>query len=241
MSTYYSDANHKWIESLCDNITQFDKYFAKTIKLVAIQFIFMLCSVLITVSSNIIVSHLIEFASLYVLGGFIGGLGVILYMALTGQMTEMNLTLFTLCQSYIICSWVALNLNEILYATIIIFTGIILGLIIFAISITKRYNPCVSAIYSNLVIIFSMSVLNILIHSPIPRVYELYYGVVVVFHCIILSVHMFLTNHVEMFILQSDLHVIAAINIYTDIPYAFYIIISYIRKCGKKNNIESDE
>jgi hypothetical protein len=234
MSTYYSDANHEWIESLCDNMAQFDKYFVKTIKLVAIQFIFMLCAVLLTTSSNIIISHLIEFASLYVIGGFIGGLAIIIYMALTRQMNEMNLTLFTLCQSYILCSWVALNLNEILYATIITFVGIIIGLIIFAITISNRYNVCVSAIYSNIVIIFSMSVLNILMYSPISRVYELYCGAIVVFHCIILSVHMFLTNHVEMFILQSDLHVIAAINIYTDIPYAFIQIISYIINCGKK-------
>lgn len=207
----------------------YTSYIMKTIRLLFLQFLFTLFSMMIVVFSQTVAFHLIQNIYFYMLTGIFGGMSTILHMMNSTELSELQIGIFTLFQTMIVCGISAIYTNQIFLITFYAFAGIAIGILICGYSPHIKYTEYSSFLYSAMSTLFTIGILNIFYNSNELYLIELHLGAFLMFCHRVVNIHIFLIEQsLKNASIQPDLHIVAVMNIFIRPMITFFTLIETI-------------
>ena len=207
----------------------------RTITTLFWQFLFTFGMVTLTVYNQTLNTFITLYMNKLLLLGFIGSFGTLVYIINSSPKTILQLSLFTIFETMLLCAFSALQEPETIIVSTVVTFGLTIGLGIYALTTKHNYTNLISFLSSILLCLFVMSMSNIWLKNEFLDNMEPYIGTILFLGYIIVDVQYFLHKHVsESEYDINDLHIIASINIYLDVLNIFLRLVEIFAK--NKNN-----
>lgn len=213
------------------------KHIFKTVELLLLQFLFTFGLIIITAFNQLARQIMYQNASNIFIVGTIGGFASIIYMSVVEKNTKLQLALFTLFQTMIICVATMMCEQNTILMAIFMTIGIICGLGTYALTTANNHTGWIMTLSPCLATLLVMNIVNILMGSAISRMFELVFATLVFFGYIVFDVQYFLSKHsnVMLYNKNNDLHIRAALNIYLDGLNIFMQLLKFFHKKKKSD------
>lgn len=219
------------------------KYVTRTITTLLCQFMFTFGAVCLVTFNNF-AYHFVRsnIMSLIYVGGF-GGIAMALYITLSARKTERQLAIFTVLETMVVCAASAMYGTDVMVMAMLSTFVICAGLGVYAMTTSNNHLSLFPILSSGLTCFVFISIVNIFIGAEILHTINLYIGTVLFIGYIIFDVQYFLCYRAnEVAYDQSDLHIMAAFNIYVDVIniFARLFLEIYVRLQKKDDGDNND-
>ena len=150
--------------------------------------------------------------------------------------TELQLAIFTLFETMLICVIATIYERESVLMAMLAMIGIVCGLGTYALTTRTNHTGLMGPLLSGLTCLLMMGLFNIFLGSMIVRLYELVFGTLIFFGYIVFDVQYYLSSHSKLNLYnRDDLHIEAALNIYLDGVNIFIRLLELFGSKKKKN------
>lgn len=176
------------------------------------------------------------------LTGFVGGLLMILCLAFSKPKTDLQLLIFTLFESMVVCSGTVYYGEEVVMMAMFATLGISSCLGCYALSTKNNHTELASTLFSALLWLLVVSFTNLFFRIPIMHTISIYFGTLLFFVYIVVDVQLYLKDEQKIRDdVHGDLYIDAAINIYLDMINIFIRLLPIIADLtgNKKIKVEA--
>jgi len=213
------------------------EYFTKTIMTLFFQFLFTFSSVVFVTFNNTVYNFMMANYSILLMVGFLGGLTMIIYIAFSNPKTEVQLAIFTVFETMVVCSGTLMYSEEVIMMAMLATIGITCLLGVYALSTSRNYTGMAEMLYTALTCLVVMSICNVFIRFEFIHMLGLYFGTLVFFGYVVYDVQYYLSEKLmNPSKIKPDLHIDAAINIYLDVINIFIRMLEIIQQIKGNND-----
>jgi len=176
------------------------------------------------------------------LAGFVGSLAMIFVIAFSKPKTDLQLAMFTLFESMVVCSGTVYYGEEVVVLAMLATLGISGSLGCYALSTRTNHTYLMGALFSSLTCLLMMLITSIFLQIPLFNAVCLYFGTMLFFIYLVVDIQFYLRDDKKICDdVNGDLYIDAALNIYLDMINIFVRLLPIIADLtgNKKIKIEA--
>ena len=225
-----------------------EKYVTKVVQTLFFQFLFTFSCVMI-VAFNTYARMFCAFNAIPILAlSCIGGLVTVLYMFVAPVKTNLQLSVFTVFETMLVCVGSCIYSTEVILTSVIVTMCMTFGLGMYALTTDQNHMNIKSFLSCALSFLLIVSLWNLFLGSSLLFAVGTYFGTLLFFGYIVYDVQYFLKEKLISFgangnanakAIPEDLHIDAALNIYLDVINVFIRMLEIVDMIVNKKSSKS--
>jgi FtsH-binding integral membrane protein len=212
----------------------YTEYIVRTVQTLFCQLVFTFVCISMVAMSKLVREFVITNSKQMITIGALGSLATIVWISASSYKSRAQLSLFTIFETITICTLCAHYSQNVLLTALLVTFGIVLSLIVYAVTTRNNYTIYAGTLYSSVACLIVTTICNIFLGSTLVETIILYIGTLLFFGYIVCDIQYFFSKkafaNVHTMTDAENVHIDAALNVYLDIINIFIRVLKCVSK-----------